>query len=245
MIFYAQTDKGIKRAGNEDSFGYSIPDDLSRGFFVVADGLGGRKAGEIASGITADVLSSEFSAFYERGGDISEISSVYKTAYQKANDAVIESSGEDDSRTGMATTAVCAYIDGGKAVIANVGDSRAYFISKFSVRQITVDHSYVQDLVNLGHISQKEAENHPRKNEITRAIGVNPTVAPDLFVKNARYGDMILLCTDGLTRMLSDKDIYKIIRGNFSDPGKIPQKLIDQANKNGGIDNITVSLIVL
>ena len=205
--------------------------------FMVADGMGGYKAGEYASKSTVDIIVSEIMRSKEKM-PIRLISDAIECANRKIRDKSIS----DDNYKGMGTTLVLASFDGKQLLVSNIGDSRLYVIGD-EMRQITTDHSLVEEMIKMGGLERSKARSHPDKNIITRAVGVVEKVDIDFFeVDDIRDGDIALLCSDGLTNMLDDKDIETIVRG----PGDLAYKatrLVDGANRNGGKDNISVLLL--
>lgn len=205
--------------------------------FMVADGMGGYKAGEYASKSTVDIIVSEIMRSKEKA-PIRLISDAIECANRKIRDKSIS----DDNYKGMGTTLVLASFDGKQLLVSNIGDSRLYVIGD-EMRQITTDHSLVEEMIKMGGLERSKARSHPDKNIITRAVGVVEKVDIDFFeVDDIRDGDIALLCSDGLTNMLDDKDIETIVRG----PGDLAYKatrLVDGANRNGGKDNISVLLL--
>lgn len=247
MTFYAKTDTGRTRTLNEDCCGSSVSPDRACAFFMVADGMGGQKAGEVASSIAISTLTAYFDGFfdhftYARGGE-GAVCRTMHDAVMAANQAILSRASEEDCK-GMGTTLVCAAVTPERLMVANVGDSRAYLISDGKGEQLTVDHSFVEDLVREGHIDRTEARTHPRRNEITRALGTDGMMQEDLFVYNYRPGDILLLCSDGLTKMVEDEEIFRIAAGT-GDAKLVCERLVNCANRNGGTDNITVVAVLL
>ena len=230
----AKTDKGLIRENNEDAFYV----DVKKGIFIVADGMGGHNAGEVASQMAVDEIKK-----YLNSQEINNLSQILKQAIIKANEAIYEKAEKDPNLEGMGTTVVVAIINNKNKNlhIAHVGDSRAYILTKKGLKQITDDHSLVNEWVKEGKITLEEARFHPMRNVITRALGVKKEV--EVEINTIPYqGESILLCTDGLTDMLEDKEIEEIIKNN-PDPKEACKALIEEANKKGGKDNITVILI--
>ncbi|HEX2233604.1 MAG TPA: Stp1/IreP family PP2C-type Ser/Thr phosphatase, partial [Thermoleophilaceae bacterium] len=226
------TDVGRQRSTNEDSLFCAPP------FFAVADGMGGAKAGEVASGIAVQV-------FEERRDDSQEPAEAQLTAMlQEANRRIYELSTDDESRRGMGTTLTAAKVEDGKVSLAHVGDSRAYRLRDGSLEQITKDHSLVAELERSGQISPEAAVHHPQRSIITRALGPEPDVEVDTYTVPGRSGDVFLLCSDGLTGMVSDDEVATILRGADS-LGEAADALVRAANQSGGKDNITVVLFSL
>lgn len=205
--------------------------------FVVADGMGGHNAGEYASRFTVDKVVEVIS----QNGQQEPVAAM-KEALTEANSQLLEEAGADPSKSGMGTTVVAATVIGDLLHVANIGDSRLYVIDHEAIRQITRDHSLVEEMVRLGEMDKAAAKVHPDKNIITRAIGVTRELAVDFFEVELRPEDMILLCSDGLTNMVEDEEIKEIVLEQKNIVEKA-EKLINTANENGGKDNITVILI--
>ncbi len=244
MEFFAKSDIGQKRNCNEDSYGYSVSERSGCSLFVVADGMGGAKAGEVASRMAVTTVIEYFEAHLKKERDVNLICEALRRAVAMANAQILEESVSNESCRGMGTTLVCACIVGRRIIIVNVGDSRAYLYSGRNGTQLTEDHTLVEHLVRTGQIDRAEAKIHPRRNEITRALGASHDVQADLFIYDYRLGDVLLLCSDGLTRMVEDSEIFRVI-GKEKRPERICNKLIDVANKNGGLDNISVVTVSL
>ena len=237
LHFVGQSHIGKVRSDNQDSFDYG---ELSAncGFAVVCDGMGGAKGGSVASSVAVNTIASIIRAEYRDNMDDDDITSMLVRSCEAANAEVYHRAGRDPDLQGMGTTAVIAFIIKGKAHILHVGDSRAYHIKKSTVTQITSDHSVVQQLVDSGEISVEDAKNHPQKNIITRAVGIDGYLSFDYDTVKLEKGGTLLLCTDGLTNMVTDKQIGKIINES-----KDASKLIDAALSGGGSDNITAVLV--
>jgi PPM family protein phosphatase len=223
------SDTGRRRRRNEDAFVCAPP------LFAVADGMGGAQAGEVASGLAAAVL--EEGAGDERGEE--RVASLIK----EANRRVFQRSNEDAATSGMGTTMTVALVDssGGTIAFGHVGDSRAYRVRDGGLEQLTDDHSLVGELVRSGKLSPEEAETHPQRSVITRALGTEPEVDVDTFTVEARPDDLYLLCSDGLTDMISADEIFSVLDGS-DDLEVAARALIEAANAGGGEDNITVVL---
>jgi protein phosphatase len=237
MKTFSITDIGVEREMNQD---YLFTSDTAVGnlpnLYIVADGMGGHKAGEYASRYTTERVV----AYVLRSKD-SEPVTILKEAIQKANELLLIESKEDEAKHGMGTTIVCATIIGSKMFVANVGDSRLYVVSD-GIRQITRDHSLVEEMVRMGEMDRRDARKHPDKNIITRAVGVTDTVDVDFFEVDLSGEDEILLCTDGLTNMVDDMTIHRIMTDS-KDLEKQVAALVKTANDNGGRDNITAVII--
>lgn len=239
--FAASTDTGCKRSNNEDSFGY----DVTRQLFVVCDGMGGMAAGEIASATAVHGVLEAFALASQTEVQASAEEKLLE-AITSANEQVYASSAANGNLRGMGTTLVCACFDDKRIIIGNVGDSRAYFLRNGSCFQITSDHSLVSEQLRQGLITTEMAAASELQSVITRAIGVGPTVQPDMFAAAVTVGDIVLLASDGLTRYLEPEEIASMI-GSMIDSGNSPQimcrALIDIAKRRGGADNITCLLL--
>ena len=237
MKTFSITDTGVTREMNQD---YYFATDKNLGnlpnLFIVADGMGGHKAGDYASRHTIERVVASISR-----NSSEEPVTIIQEAISKANELLVAESNEDETKSGMGTTLVIATLVGDKLIVANVGDSRLYVISDM-VRQITRDHSLVDEMVRLGELNPSEARSHPDKNIITRAIGAQKNVKADFFEVELAKDDYVLMCTDGLTNMVRDEEILDIVRSE-KEPEAIAHKLVRMANNNGGRDNITVTII--
>lgn len=237
MKTFSITDTGIAREMNQDYyFSSDGPVGNLPNLYIVADGMGGHKAGDYASRYTIERIV----ASVMRSG-LQEPVAIIKGAIRKANELLVDESKEDESKRGMGTTVVIATIEEDKMVVANVGDSRLYVVGS-SMRQVTRDHSLVNEMVRLGEINAAEARIHPDKNIITRAIGASAQVEADFFEVELERTDQILMCTDGLTNMVRDEEIFRIMNGKETLEEKA-EILVKTANANGGRDNITVMII--
>ncbi len=234
---FSVTDIGKKRKLNQD-FVYTSNEPVGNlpNVFIVADGMGGHNAGDYASKCTVQTMVREIKGCFEK----SPIRILSK-AICVANDRIRRKAREDESLTGMGTTVVAATCLGKYLQVANVGDSRLYIIND-DIRQITRDHSLVEEMVRMGGIDREAAKHHPDKNIITRAIGARDTIEIDFFYEELKDGDIVLLCSDGLTNMLEDEEIGRILKGAGSLEERA-EKLIEAANNNGGKDNIAVIII--
>ena len=237
MKAYAKTDIGARRQTNQDFVFCSMqPVGSLPNLFIVADGMGGHKAGDLASRYTVE-------GFLEtvRNSKADNPITIIEEAVTKSNLLLIQKSKESIDYEGMGTTLVVATIIGKSIYIANVGDSRLYLVNN-EIQQITRDHSLVEEMISLGEIDRKSARTHEKKNIITRAVGVDSEVVADFFEVDYVEGDIILMCSDGLSNMIEDEDMKNIInQGN--DLPEITDNLITEANKNGGRDNISVILV--
>lgn len=234
MKTFSKTDIGRKREVNQD---YVFVSDQPVGnipnLLVVADGMGGHNAGEYASRFVVETLKKELAKSTEDGPK-----AMMKKAIESANHQLIAESKKDARLEGMGTTLVVATVIEHTLYFANVGDSRLYLLND-EIRQLSKDHSLVQEMVRLGGLNAEEAKHHPDKNIITRAIGVKETVEIDFFEHRLKKGDVILMCTDGLSNMVEDDEMFQIVRGS-RDVVEAVEQLIERANSNGGRDNIGV-----
>ncbi|MGB7189258.1 MAG: Stp1/IreP family PP2C-type Ser/Thr phosphatase [Acidobacteriaceae bacterium] len=231
----ALSDVGCKRSNNEDSFGY----DLATRIFAVCDGMGGLAAGEVASGTAIAELLGCFNGSASAGAQCEER---LHDAILHANRQVRALSQSRDELNGMGTTLVSACVDGGRLVVGNVGDSRAYFLRGGECVQITLDHSYVAEQVRNGVMTLEDAGSSPLQSLITRAIGTADAVEPDIFTAELEDGDMLLLTTDGLTRY-ADSDTIAGVVGASADLESACKGLIDVALRQGAVDNVTCVLV--
>jgi len=235
---FSITDIGEKRRINQDYVFCEInPIGNLPNLFIVADGMGGHKAGDYASRFCV-----EFFTQYIKDSNITSPIALMEEAIRATNEALYAKSKQQEEFEGMGTTFVVATICGNELYVANIGDSRLYVISK-EIKQITEDHSLVQAMVKTGELNRDEARVHPNKNIITRALGVNEKAQPDFFEVELAEGDIVLMCSDGLTNMLEDEYIEKIIRENAEDPKTAAETLVRTANQYGGKDNIAVIVI--
>ncbi len=237
---YSVTDIGRKRQLNQDYvFSSAKPLGNMPNLFIVADGMGGHNAGDYASKCTTETVVGEIRNSFEKNPTI-----IIQKAIQVANKKIREAAAKDENLLGMGTTLVIATIIGKYLQVANIGDSRLYIIGKRGIRQITRDHSLVEEMIRLGGLAREDARLHPDKNIITRAIGAKDEVEADFFTEELEKDDIILMCSDGLSNMLEDKEIEKIVKDEMLE--ELIQKgdaLVRAANDNGGKDNIAVVLI--
>ena len=233
-----KTDVGLRRHENQDTFAVEQGEKLL--IAVVCDGMGGARGGREASVSACDVIEHSFHEQYAQclPGDEEKF---LKRALINANRFVFQKASREEELAGMGTTAVCALVRGGNAFICHAGDSRAYLVRDGKLTQLTHDHSYVQELVDCGTITVEEAEHHPQKNIITRALGVDYRLDPEFTSLAVQPGDILLLCSDGLTNAVPRPQLEQLLRtGSFYD---LPDLLIRAANENGGKDNITALLL--
>ncbi|MBO5197926.1 MAG: Stp1/IreP family PP2C-type Ser/Thr phosphatase [Lachnospiraceae bacterium] len=237
----SRTDIGRKRAVNQD-YVFSSTDAVGElpNLFVVADGMGGHNAGEFASKFCVETFVQKVSESPER----TVIGRIEK-AISETNYLLREKAAEDESLSGMGTTFVVCTVCDNTVYAANIGDSRLYLIEDGDISQITVDHSLVEEMVRNGEIDRREARFHPNKNVITRALGVTKNVIPDFFELTGRPGSILLLCSDGLSNMVEDEEIKRIVTAHSDDIQGAVDVLIDRANENGGRDNIAIVIVKL
>ncbi|HKQ98638.1 MAG TPA: Stp1/IreP family PP2C-type Ser/Thr phosphatase [Candidatus Polarisedimenticolia bacterium] len=246
------SDVGRKRKLNEDTF--AAADNL--GLYVVADGMGGHAAGEVASRLAVESIERHMAGLPT--GDATAPSDISSPAFDQslpaparkviaairmANQEIVRSVRHDASMRGMGTTVVMAYIQGRRVYIGSVGDSRAYLVRDDEITQLTDDHTFVNEQVRAGTLTAAEARRHPARNILTRAVGSSDDVDADVVEHDLEAGDLILLCSDGLTTMIDDEDILQVVRRQGNDPQRACRALIDLANDRGGDDNITAILI--
>lgn len=237
MRIVAKTDVGKVRSSNQDSYAAG---EFQNGvaWAVVCDGMGGSAGGNIASATAVKSISERITSGYRDGMTSSSIKNLLSTAITNANYEIFDLASANQELRGMGTTVVAAIITHSAVYVAHAGDSRAYIISSDEIRQITKDHSVVQDMVEKGEITPDEAKRHPKKNLITRALGVDEEVKADFSVEDTKKDDVLLICTDGLTNFVDPAEIYRVVcdskNADFADT------LVRLANENGGGDNITV-----
>jgi serine/threonine protein phosphatase PrpC len=236
-----RTDVGLKRQHNEDTVAYIIPKDQEMlakkgALFIVADGMGGHAAGEVASEMAVNTVST----LYYQDND-SDAPECLINSIKYANSIIFQKAMEQVEHNGMGTTCIATVLHGNVAYVANVGDSRAYLVRKGQVRQISLDHSWVAEQVRAGAMSEAEARMHEMRNMITRSLGSLPEVEVDIFAQTVEEGDAIVMCSDGLSGMISDSEILTIVE-NYS-PHECVYRLIERANACGGNDNITALVV--
>lgn len=240
MKAFAKTDIGKAREINQDYYYISTTDKLD--LYILADGMGGYNGGEVASKLAIDSVKKYIENNFEKEKETKEsILNLIKSAIEYANMIVYKKSKEVKELEGMGTTLDVCLIYNNKIFIGHVGDSRIYRIRQNVMRKLTKDHSYVQKLIEDGTITREEAMTHPKKNMLMKALGCTPYVEPDVRARNYIVGDILIMCSDGLTNMVKEEEIYKTV---IEDAVEAPKKLIEQANKLGGYDNITVITIL-
>ncbi|MCI7596689.1 MAG: Stp1/IreP family PP2C-type Ser/Thr phosphatase [Lachnospiraceae bacterium] len=231
------TDIGRKRKLNQDYvFIADLPVGKLPNLYLVADGMGGHNAGGFASRYAVETIVEQINRSQEEGA----FSLLYE-AIEEANFQVRRKALEDESMSGMGTTLVAATIEGDRLQVANVGDSRLYLVGD-TIRQITTDHSLVEEMVRMGGINREQARNHPDKNIITRAIGAGEEIKPDFFEVRLSKNDRIFMCTDGVSNMLTDEEIFRILQEPGGEEEQV-RRIVQAANEQGGRDNMGVILI--
>ncbi len=234
------TDVGRMRSDNEDSLYANA--NRERGLFIVADGMGGHAAGEVASAMAIDILSQEISIDdpLEREAPADRIAD----ALRRANDAIYTRTLTEVDKQGMGTTVSVLFLAGDHYIIGQIGDSRVYLMREGKLRQLTTDHSYVQEQVDAGLLTPEQARVHPYSNVITRCLGASASVEPDIYEDDAQEGDIFLLASDGLTGMVEDSRLLQLLLQKAS-PSRVVNSLISEANARGGVDNITAVVVHL
>lgn len=240
MIVYGKSDLGKAREKNEDSYCIPSSEEVYK-LYLVADGMGGYNGGEIASKLAIEsakrYIESNFRGIIH---DRENMENLIRNSMEYANMIVYEKSKESKELEGMGTTLEVCLVYGNKVYIGHIGDSRVYRIRKHIIRKITTDHSYVEKLVKDGTITREEAQNHPKKNMLMKALGCTAYVEPDVTTKGFLKDDILIMTTDGLTNLVDDKEIYDIVTKNIENSAK---ELIKRANDLGGYDNITVVIV--
>lgn len=231
-----RTDVGVIRSGNEDSY-LMVPD---RGIFVVADGMGGHAAGEVASDMAVHYVARELDSL--RGLTDEQVAERMRGAIRTANGAIFQRTLTEHDKRGMGTTVTALTLYEARFLVGQVGDSRAYLLRDNKLSQLTKDHSYVQEQVDAGYLTPEQARTHPYSNVITRCVGANSEVMPDIYVGTVKPRDVFLLASDGLTGMLEDYQLAELLS-----PERMPEDEVDaliaEANRHGGLDNITAVIV--
>lgn len=240
MEAFSKSDIGLVRTSNQDDcrFGVFSP---SCAWAVVCDGMGGANGGNIASSMAVDVISEQIQQLYDETLSKEQLGTLMTDIVQRANAQVFDKAISTPSLDGMGTTCEFVLVKDRTVHVVHVGDSRTYAIRGGKIKQLTEDHSVVQEMVRRGEITPEEASVHPNKNIITRALGIRPEVCLDYIEANFSYGDVLLICTDGLTNCVSTGDIVKIVHENRGED--MTNKLVDKAKEGGGTDNITVTVV--
>jgi PPM family protein phosphatase len=235
----ARSDVGMIRSGNEDSYDTNTND--YRGVFVVADGMGGHAAGEVASLMAVQTVMRELSDLKEiddSGTAAGKLAEALRTANRNIHDRMLAES----DKQGMGTTASVLVLDQKRYLIGQVGDSRVYLLRDGALQQVTKDHSYVQEQVDAGFLTPEQAKYHPYSNVITRCVGASENVEPDIYRGEIRVGDVFLVASDGLTGMVDDRRIHTLLMSR-AEPDRKVHSLISEANGRGGLDNITAIVV--
>ncbi len=240
MEIYGATDIGRVRSNNQDTYRCGRLNETAV-YAVVCDGMGGANGGNIASSIAADMMEKRLVSQYRENMPQASVLNLLESAVDAANIEVFDKAASDADLMGMGTTLITVVADGDKAMIVHVGDSRVYHLSKGELTQITTDHSVVQEMILKGQLTEEQAREHPRRHFITRAIGVASDVRPDFDIVDVQTGDRLLLCSDGLTNMVSDEQLKQLLE--TADAADLPSLLVETANQNGGEDNITAVVI--
>ncbi len=242
MKGYTITDIGKVRSENQDCVRFIQNAVPSFGVLALCDGMGGARAGSIASEIALTTFISNITEYLTDKKNKTETSDKVRQAAEQANRLIFERGKADTQCEGMGTTLVAAIIMGKDCYVVNVGDSRAYLVSDDKIEQITRDHSFVEEMVGRGTLTREAARNHPRKNIITRALGAEEAVLCDIFEPKLAKNDLLLLCSDGLSNTLTDEEIFEI-SSNSKDLSNIGKELLDLALSRGAPDNVTVGLL--
>ena len=241
MKAVGMTDIGKCRKNNEDAYYISAGEDPAENLYLVADGMGGCNAGEVASSSAIEAFLAHFWKEMKHA-TTDDMLDMMAGAMTAANKEVYTKSNSEREFAEMGTTMVAAAIREDKVYVAHVGDSRAYIFRKREMIPLTTDHSYVMELVRMGNITKEEAATHPKRNVITRAIGIKNTVEADTVIRPLQKNDIVLLCTDGLCGLLKDEEMAKILNKR-TDLEKKAELLVEEANKKGGFDNISLILV--
>ena len=240
MKVFAKSDIGRKRSMNQDSFSVFEDEESKLNLYILADGMGGYKGGEIASKVAVTAIEKYIKEKFNSNMKKHQILKIIEDAIEFANNAIYEESEVDEELQDMGTTVeVCLILDN-KVYIGHIGDSRIYRIRDNTIERITTDHSYVEKLVRDGEITREEAYTHPKKNLLIKALGTEKKAEPDLLNIDIKQDDILLICSDGLTNMIRENQILKIIKENEE---LAENNLIEKANEAGGLDNITVIII--
>lgn len=240
LVWAARTDVGMIRSGNEDNF--AVDAEPHHGLFIVADGMGGHAAGEVASEMAVQIARREMH-------DVTDIASEsaagrMKDTLLRANRAIHDRTIAETDKQGMGTTASVLVATPERYLIGQVGDSRVYLLRDGALRQLTKDHSYVQEQVDAGFLTPEQARYHPYSNVITRCVGASPEVEPDVYSGETRPGDLFLVASDGLTGMVDDRRLQQLLMARVS-PERMVHSLIAEANGRGGLDNITAIVVMV
>lgn len=241
MQVFGKSDIGLKRTSNQDCFDYfNTSENLI--WAVVCDGMGGVNGGDVASNLAVKSVRETLVQNYTEDLSQDDIENLLKKAIQKANFDIFTMAQNDNNLSGMGTTIVLVAVFYDKIHVAHVGDSRAYLISQNNIKQLTTDHSVVQEMINEGEITHEEAKCHPNKNIITRALGISKNVDIDYSAETKKSGDSIIICSDGLTNYFDQNEILQFVKNKKSNQ-KLVEEFISKANERGGNDNITVVIL--
>lgn len=238
LLHAARTDVGMIRSGNEDNF--AVSSNGEHGLFIVADGMGGHAAGEVASEMAVQTVERELANVRDLDNRVT--GDRVKEALKKANRTIHDRTITEVDKQGMGTTASVLLMSGHRYLIGQVGDSRVYMLRDGALQQITKDHSYVQEQVDAGFLTPEQARYHPYSNVITRCVGASPDVEPDLYQGEVRVGDLFLVASDGLTGMVDDRRLQMLLMSR-AEPERKVHSLISEANGRGGLDNITAIIV--
>jgi len=238
LLHAARTDVGMIRSGNEDNF--AVRDWGNRGLFIVADGMGGHAAGEVASEMAVQTIERELETL--RDPNDNEAEEKVAEALREANRNIHDRTITEVDKQGMGTTASVLMVWESKYLIGQVGDSRVYLLRDGELQQLTKDHSYVQEQVDAGFLTPEQARYHPYSNVITRCVGASPEVEPDIYQGEVRIGDLFLVASDGLTGMVDDRRLQILLMSRAAPERKV-HALIAEANGRGGLDNITAIVV--
>ena len=243
MQYWALTDTGVARSQNQDAY-QIVTLDKNTLLCVVCDGMGGAKSGNVASTLAADVFTQEVKRSWVPDMDPESLDRMLGSAVKLANFTVYDQANQFEDFNGMGTTLVALLIQGKKATIVNVGDSRAYLIDSDGIKQVTTDHSLVQMMINRGELTPERAKHYPGKNLITRAIGTESQVACDVFHRKVEKGACFLLCTDGLSNLMDDQEIlFEVL--HCQEKSQCCEQLLDIVKKRGAPDNVTTILVTI
>ncbi len=238
LAIAARSDVGMIRSGNEDSFYSNV--NGTAGLFIVADGMGGHAAGEVASEMAVQIVTRELTDVGTL--KLNEIAMRIEQALKRANRAIYERTITEVDKQGMGTTASVLILTGSTYLVGQVGDSRVYLLRDGVLRQVTKDHSYVQEQVDAGYLTPEQARYHPYSNVITRCVGASDDVVPDTYRGEVKTGDLFLVASDGLTGMVDDRRLQQLLLARVS-PDRMVEALISEANGRGGLDNITAIVV--
>lgn len=238
LLHAARTDVGMIRSGNEDNF--AVDANQFRGLFIVADGMGGHAAGEVASEMAVQIVLRELADVREIEGAVA--ADTLKGAIRNANRKIHDTTLVEVDKQGMGTTVSVLLVNGRRFLIGQVGDSRVYLLRDGTLTQLTKDHSYVQEQVDAGFLTPEQARYHPYSNVITRCVGASPEVEPDTYQGEVKIGDIYLVASDGLTSMVDDRRLQQLLLARVAPERKV-HSLISEANGRGGLDNITAIVV--